>query len=348
MSTSAARPLVPSDIDLKRSLTRAAFAAFKAEVEPGGGRAEAVCARLYGRDLVAGAVLQRAAVTGATTGTAGWAAELVPRAVGEFITSLSRSAAAELIRRGTLIRLAGFGAVDVPVITAPMTAASWVSESGAIPLRAQAFGTVSLLPKKMAVLLVLSREMSQYSDADRIFDTLLRETAAVSLDSAYFATTAASGSAHEGLLNGLTPLAGSASMITDISKLVAAVSGVGSSGEIVLVAAPARAAFAAMSPDINVTVLPSPVVPADRLIAVDPQGLVHGHGGDPKITSSIDAVLHMSDTPTNIGVPGSPPTVAAPAVSLFQTGQTALRLILDVAFAKRRTDAVAFMNGCTW
>jgi hypothetical protein len=56
----------------------------------------------------------------------------------------------------------------------------------------------------------------------------------------------------------------------------------------------------------------------------------------------------MSDTPLAIGTPGSPPTVAAPTQSMFQTAQVSTRMIIDCAWAQRRPNAVAYTDGCTW
>lgn len=351
----APRPLVPEDLHHiparhARSLMHAAFAALRSVAE--NRSPVAVCRALYPSDEGAVALLggvSRAAISGATTSTPGWAAELVGRATAGFYGSLvPRSAAAELIRRGPpLVPLTGMGPTDVPVLAAPITVAPWVAESGAIPLRSYTLGLAPLDPKKLAVLVVMSVEMARHSGASQVFDALLRQVAAMSLDSAYFSTAAASSSAHAGLLNGVTPttITAGATLADVLAALAAAVSGPGSSGEVVFIASAARAAAASLrAPEFTATVLPSAAVPADRVIAVDPQSLVHGHGGDPDIGASTDAVLNMADPALQIGTPGSPATVAAPSQSMFQTAQIAMRMLLDVAFAKTRADAVAYAD----
>jgi hypothetical protein len=139
-------------------------------------------------------------------------------------------------------------------------------------------------------------------------------------------------------------------MVDDLAKLAEAV-GAGGSGSVTFIMAPGRAAAARvrmLSTPATGTILSSLAVPSDRVIACDPQALVHGHSGEPEIVASEEATLHMSDAPTDIGLPGSPATVAAPVQSMFQTSQVSTRLLQNIAFAKRRTGCVAYTDGCTW
>jgi hypothetical protein len=88
-------------------------------------------------------------------------------------------------------------------------------------------------------------------------------------------------------------------------------------------------------------------LPAGRVIAIDASALVHGFDETPDILTSNEATVHMDSAPADLGIAGSPNLVAAPTVSLFQTGQTGLRLVLDMAFAKRVGSAVAYMDNIT-
>ena len=83
------------------------------------------------------------------------------------------------------------------------------------------------------------------------------------------------------------------------------------------------------------------------LIAVDPLSLAWGAGADPDIDVSTEAVLHMSDDPLDIVLSG---VTADPTRSVYQTDAIAIRMILPIAFAKRRADAVAYISGVstTW
>jgi hypothetical protein len=139
-------------------------------------------------------------------------------------------------------------------------------------------------------------------------------------------------------------------MRTDIAALFNAI-GAGSSGEAVLIMAPTRAMlFPAEFPQYDkVEVLPSQAVAATTIIALDPVSLIHGTSGTPRFDSSRDTVLHLEDTtPLAIGTVGSPNTVAATTMSAWQANAIAFRCLLDISFAKRRSNAVAHVTGATW
>jgi hypothetical protein len=69
----------------------------------------------------------------------------------------------------------------------------------------------------------------------------------------------------------------------------------------------------------------------------------------PRFDVSDQAVLHMEDTtPLAISSPGTPPTVAAPSRSLWQTDTIGVRMILPMNWLLRRTGMVQFMTGMTW
>jgi hypothetical protein len=333
-------------------LQRAAWATVVAATNEWGTSAGDLCTKLFPDDAVARHLLTRAAISGATTSTPAWAGLLAQRAVGEWLGSLvPASAAAALIARGPVLSLTGYGSINVPIRAAGPTATGWVDEAGAIPMRAWSFSSALLSPHKMAVIVVLTKELAQNSNALPIFEAVLREEAAMSLDSAYFSADDGSTAGHHaGLLAGLVAGTGSAVMANDLAKLAETV-GANGSGQVVFVMSPGRAAAAAvrMPAEATATVLPSLAVPADRVIAIDPLALVHGFGSEVELMASEEPLLHMSDTPLNIasGAQGSG-VLATPAQSMFQTAMIATRLIVDVSFAARRSGAIAFMNGCTW
>jgi hypothetical protein len=359
MNTLPARPLVPSDLARgPEHLLRAAWAAVTASLGGIGERDPVAAARrLYPDDEVAVGVLQRAAISGALTSVPAWAGALVTRQTAEWLGSLAPvSAAAELIRRGTVLPVSEGVPVNIPIRATPPAVAGWVDEAGAIPVRQWSFGTAALNPKKLGVLVALSKELARYSGAEAIFEAMLREEAALSLDAAYFSTDDGSAAGHHaGLLAGVTPLTpatggGSAAMIGDLTRLAAAVSA-GGSGQVVIVTGPGRAASTAMrSMEITVsTILPSLAVPDTRVIAIDPASLVHGYELAPEILASQEPTMHMSDTPLQIasGAQGSG-VLATPTQSMYQTAQIAFRLLVDIAFAKRRPDCVAYIDNPVW
>jgi hypothetical protein len=334
---------------------RAAFAVLTASLR--GGSPADHCIRMFPDDQVALAMVQRAAMTGGTTTVAGWASELVGQAVSEWLPSLyPLSAAAALFQRGAIrVSFDGVGSVAVPGRAAAPTTAPWVGEGAPIPARQYTLNRAILTPRKLGAIVVWSRELQRNTNAETVFTALLEEDAAVSLDAAYFSAIAGSASAHQGLLNGLSTLtpatdAGNkeATMLDDMINLAIAVSPA-TEESLIYVAAPGRAAAMNITAKWRgVTVLPSLAVPANRVIAVDAASLVHGFGGDADFTAGDEATVVMNDVPADISTPGSPNVVAAPVQSMFQTAQHALRLLVDVAFAPRRTGAVAFVDGVAW
>ena len=81
----------------------------------------------------------------------------------------------------------------------------------------------------------------------------------------------------------------------------------------------------------------SGTVPLGVVICLDAADYVSISGDTPRFEISDQATLHMEDTtPANIGSAGSPPVVAAPVQSMFQTDSLALRLILPLNWTMRR------------
>jgi Phage capsid family len=348
------RPLVPEDIrPAALSLPRAAYAACWATANRV--NAADTCRRIYPHDRAALGFLERSATTGATTSGVGWASDLMSTSVAAWLGSLApASAAAELISRGTVLPIPPGGSISVPGRLAPPTAAPWAGEGLPIPARAYTLVAALLKPKKIGVIAVMSRELILTSAAESVIAALLAEDAAAGLDAAYFSNDAGTAPGHhKGLLAGLVAGTGSAVMADDLAKLASAVMTGGSGGDVVFIASPGRAAAAqtriAITSSATLPILPSLAVPADRVIAVDAASLVHGTSGDADVTGAADmTTIDMRDDPGDIGVPGSPPVVGAPAQSLFQTGQVGTRVLVEIAFGARRPGAVAFADNCTW
>lgn len=332
---------------------RAVFAAVRSAM--GKGDAFSILARFPDAEI-AQMVLSRGSVAAATTTQAGWAAELAHSAFRDYLVSLApESAAARLIELGIAAKLGTERLAVYPVRTGGPTALAWVAESGAIPVGVRPTGQVQVGPtRKLTSLVVWSHELDRKSDASDVFQQMLREDVGTSLDAAYFSTSPGSSSAHAGLLAGLSPLSastsgGKAAMFADLFALITAVSA-GGSGRVLIVVNPVLAALIPLvAPDNKLEVLASAAVPANRVIAIDPLALLHATDQTPDIDVASDTALHMENAnPTQISAPGTPNAVAAPVVSLYQTAQLAARVLFEVAFAKRRANAVAYIDGINW
>lgn len=311
-------------------------------------------ATIFPQDHLCKSVLTRAAAPVATTTDAGFAAEVAQRLVVNFLASLAPlSAAASLIAAGVRLPLGRAVEIKIPVRTgAPSTTVAWIGEGDPIPVRSYAINDNCVLaPRKFGLIAGLTREAVTRASGEDVVRQLIREDAAANLDAAYFSTDAGTDTVHAGLLNGVSSLAGYAggdrtAIETDLAALSDAVSAAGS-GDVMFVASPARVArLRIKAPEIarEVTMLPSLAVAATTIIAVDPVSIAHGAGDSIDIAASREAVVHMSDDPDPI-VDG---TTADPVRSMWQTDAVALRLLVDVAFAPRRSGAVAWLESATW
>ncbi|MFM9859269.1 phage major capsid protein [Pseudoxanthobacter sp. M-2] len=307
----------------------------------------------YPTDKISRAVLNRANVDLSTTGNQ---AALAESALRSFLVSLApESAAAELIRRGVRIDIGRSSLARFPFRSGAPTAAPWVGQGDPIPVVSRTFDGVTIGPaKKIALISAITRELAKRADGEAVVTRVLREDVAAGLDAAYFSTAAASDAANAGLLNGVSALSGTpgadaVAMAADLEALAAAVSENGS-GAVVYIMSPKNAARLPIRvPEIagRITVLPSHAVANTRIIAVDPVSVLHSTDPAPDIVVSRDAVLHMSDVPLEI-VSDTGPTTADPVRSIYQTDGIAIRIIAEIAFAKRRSDAVAFINDASW
>ena len=134
-------------------------------------------------------------------------------------------------------------------------------------------------------------------------------------------------------------------MLADIHTLLNAVAPIG--GDVVLIAGSARGAMlsarsrgGALPP-----VLASPMVNSTDLLAVATDALAVAIAPEIAIETSKGALIHQEATaPLAIASPGSPPTIAAPVRSLFQTDSVGLKLRLPVTWTKRHAAAVAWLT----
>lgn len=359
MNISSPRPLVPSDrlrtsIRPGAHLERAVVANVIARAYPGG-KAEQIARERYGDDASTLCLIERAAVSGATTTATGWAAELAAKSVGDFALSLPASAASQLFSAGLTVDMNGQNELAIPRLAGPLPVATFIDEVQPAPAVALLFGSTTLGPPgKLMLLAGYSRELARSSAAEAVIGAVFREAAAASLDAALFSTTAASSARPAGLLAGVTPLTPAAggtyeAAATDMSALLGAVAA-GGGGDIALVAGTrAAVAIKLRFPDLAFPIWVSTAIAADQLIALDTGSFIAAFGPVPEITASVETTVHFEDTaPLQIGTAGAPPTVAAPTRSAFQTASIVVRVVLDCAWMMRESSRVAVVNAVTW
>jgi HK97 family phage major capsid protein/HK97 family phage prohead protease len=319
-------------------------------------------------------VVTKASTVPATTTLTGWAAELVGTSIAEFLDDLMpQSAYPRLSAIGGRFTFGRAGIVSIPSrVATPTLAGSFVPQGGAIPVRQGAFQAVTITPRKMAVISTFTREIAEHSTPaiEGLIRQAMQEDTAVSLDTVLFDATAASTTRPAGLRNGVTVTTatsggGFAALVGDIKNLVGVLSAANSLRNPVWIMNPAQVLSISMTqnaggdfpfaPEINggnlrgYPIIQSTTMTAGMVLLVDAADFFSATGDEPRFDVSDTATLHLDDTtPLAIGTAGSPNTVAAPVRSLFQTDTIAIRMMLDVNWAMRRTGVIAWTTSVTW
>lgn len=334
----------------------------------------------YGDDEVTKGVtdflVSKAASVPATTTTTGWAAELVQTANYELIESLlPMSVYPGLASAGGKFTFGRNGIISLPSRSpTPTIAGSFVAQGAAIPVRQGAFTAVTLTPKKMAVISTFTREIAEHStpSIEAMIRQMIQEDTAMAIDSVLLDAVVASTVRPAGLRAGVTVTAATAgggftALTTDIKNLIGALV-TASNGQLrnpVWIMNPAQALSIALTQNaggdfplasdmqngrlMTYPVLQSTAVPAGMIIIVDASDFFSATGDEPNFSVSDQATLHMEDTaPQQLSTVGTTNTVAAPVRSLWQTDSIAIRMILDINWALRRTGTVAWTTAVTW
>jgi HK97 family phage major capsid protein len=304
------------------------------------------------RDLAQLIELKGAVAPGQAT-VAAWAADLAAVVVQDVADNLlPQSALAQL--RAVSGQAYGFiaGAVaGVPVHT-PAASGGFVAEAGAIPVDALIISALALRPKKAAAITALTRELANGAptNVELSLRTLLEQDIGLMVDGILLGNTAASASAPAGLLNGITPLAATAgggvnALLGDIEVLMSAIAP--AVRPTLIMSAGQAVTFSIVAPAAAVPVVTAPYLTVGTVIALDAAAFASALGV-PDIATDENPAVHMSDAPLPISTEGSPPTIAAPTSSLWQTASIGMRTLIDCDWLLRRTGAVAVVNGVTW
>lgn len=248
--------------------------------------------------------------------------------------------------------------------------ANWVGQSRAIPVSAQDYSTIDLVPLKVAALCVLSNELIEDSSpaADRLARNSLVEASAQKVDGTFFSTTAASsGVSPAGMLNGLTAIQASgtdeAAVRTDMQSLLYPFVVAKMASGIVLCMNPAQGlaigsmvnTFSQPSfPGLNETggvfggrkVYAGDNVTAGQIVAIRPQDVWKIGDGGVQVSMSDVATVEMNDAPA--GRSDTPVAMASHTVSMFQTESTAFKVVRRINFQKRRSNAVVYIDNAEY
>jgi HK97 family phage major capsid protein len=304
----------------------------------------------------------KAAVSPTTTSNFG-VAVLSPADIPVVIAPTSAFAA--LAARGTAVDLSGVASVRIPArIVSAADAGAFVAEGAPIPVTQSSFAAgPTLAPYKLAAIVVMTREFAEHSsaaDATSIMQSMMSEAATLKLDSTALGNGAAvAGVQPAGILNGVaaagTPASNTSgahlALAKDIETLLNALATNGAGVSPVFVTHPAQAAAmkTLVGPKFDYPIIASVGVAAGTLIAIEAPSFVTGFSGTPEFFTTNQALLHMeSTTPLPIGTPGTPPTVAAPTQSLYQTDTVATKMIVRCSWAMRAPGHVQYILNCGW
>jgi hypothetical protein len=229
------------------SLVRAALAAaiaFRSNFAP----VDVVYDR-WPSDDGAGVILRRSASSPASMVDPSDAA-LLTTLVADYLRSLGPiSAAAQLIEQSLQLRFDGAAFISLPALVADASNAAWVDENMPIPVKQLSIASPPpmLLPKKLGVIALLSRELIEHSNAEVLISDVLRRSVGLGLDAAVLDSNPADTTRPAGIRYGTAALAASEAadpwqaMLQDVGAVAGAVSSVGGNMPVCIIAAPQRA-----------------------------------------------------------------------------------------------------------
>ncbi|TAI65696.1 phage major capsid protein [Bradyrhizobium sp. Leo170] len=350
-------PLVPEDVDQATrsraavaALARACIASARATINPATNETT-ILQRHFRRDLIAKAIVTRSPVSPTETGGV-----LSHQIVADIIAALSpASAGAAIIAAGLRLRFDGAAAISVPSINADPALAQFVGEGRAIPVVSGLVQPPVLLrPRKLASIMVMTREQIESSNAEVLFtDALLRSTG-LALDTVLLGSNPDDGINPPGLRAGIAALTASSNpdaveaMMEDIETLAKAVLQITAAPPI-LVMAPARALVAELRAPHGLeplTVLGSAALAADEVVAIAPVAVASADGDIPEVESNGQAEVNFeTDAQPIVDESGK---VAVPVASLFQSDRVGIRVKHPIDWVLRDARGVAWLKATGW
>jgi hypothetical protein len=309
-------------------------------------RLDDVIAELWPNDLVL-----RAASAPAMTNVTGWAQEIAQKRVVDTLAAMgAASAAADVMKRSLVLDWNGAGIISAPGFVANAANSGFVQEGQPIPVRQLNDAAAQLTPYKLATIAVLTREMVESSNAERLISDALIYSTGLALDAVFFGSGAATAAQPAGIRNSITALTASTStdpfggFFEDMATLLNSVGAVGGNGPFFLISSTGRIASAsgrygslkAEGTDATIIPLASAAVGND-IIAISPKALVAAISGDPNVETANAATLVMDTAPVA-------PNTTLPTKAMFQTDSIALKVRWPVSWSLRNPAAVAWLT----
>jgi hypothetical protein len=252
----------------------------------------------------------------------------------------------------------GVGHLSVPAVSMSGLA-KFVAEGGPIPVPTGLTSSIALQPFKLALIVALTREVFQYTAAEPMIEKAISESVGSSLDGLMFTNAAGvPGVQPPGLMYNVVPLAATpistntniGAMYSDMSALGGAVSPVaGNDAEgICFIMAGPQAVFARLRcTDSPYPIFASAALPAGMVIAVAARAKRES-ARDPRFEVRTEPSINLETAPLAIGTPGTPPTVAAPTMSLWQADAIGVRFLWPLNWGLRDARGIAWIQTANW
>lgn len=315
--------------------------------------------------------LSRAAAPLATTGNAGFVAELQQTSYAALVDALRGKSIYPTLRdRGMAMSFDVAGTAYIPSLTAGGANGSFFAEGSPMRVGRITTAATTMTSRKMGVIIPFSREAAKRSTPN--LESLVRraiidDTAAI-LDSHLLDAVAGDTVRPAGLLNGVSATAVGygggdyEAVIADFKALLAPFITANAADGITVIMNPSQGLSLDLmvGPDgklgdwfgklsSRVSIVESTHATAGRLIAIRNSDLAVAMGDAPDFEISNQATIHMEDSsPEAISTAGSPNVVAAPVRSFFQTDSMGVRMVMDVSWKMVRAGMVRWIDGVSW
>ena len=315
------------------------------------------------------AIVTKADATIGTTTVAGWAAELVQTAYGDFVNALVGFSIYPALRdRGISLSFDGVGKVTIPSRTAGGAGGGFVAEGAPIRVGRITTASVDVTARKLGVIVPFSRELAKRSTPT--IESLVRqaivEDTGVVLDAALLDNAAETTARPAGLLNGVAAIGVGfgggdfTAVVEDFKALLAPFYAANAADNITVIMHPSQGLALSMMPGpgdgrfgwadpmmARLTIIESTRATPGRLIAIRNSDFATAAGDAPEFDISEQATVHMEDT-TPLEIVSAVPVTADPVRSFFQTATIGVRMLMDIGWKMRRAGMVQWINGTSW
>jgi hypothetical protein len=177
---------------------------------------------------------------------------------------------------------------------------------------------------KLAVIIELTSELMNSSNAEELLRALLVAATAPALDRPMLSAVAAGPERPAGLLHGVTQLSSSSSLTDDLMRLISAVCAVAGNGQVVLIGAPDVGAAVGFLPRNPLPTLISTSLPSGALVGLAAPALFSASEAAPRVDASTQGTINEESGPA--AIISDTGIVARPVRSFFQSDVVGVRV----------------------